>query len=1002
MKPIKLTITNIGPFVGTHAIDFTKLENIYVITGKTGSGKTTILDAITYALYGELPGAKNTVNSKFLRSHFCEPTDPCSIILEFSIQGKTYKIDRKPPYQKTNTKGKITETKETVELYSIAKTEELISSQKATVEKYLQDLLLLTIEEFSKIVLLPQGEFSEFLKQNSTERKKILAKLFPMIEQFTKIIEKTKQKKDLYQQNVDAIANRINQLTESFNPETAETDLANFENQIKNERNALAENQAIIEKLIVEKEKIDAIAQKIDRFENAKRTVLNLEQQKEIIAQKQKTLSLAHEVDKILPLVTHYEQFIERFNANTSELEQCTARLENVKQAQKVIQEQEQHKATWDLEAIENTRNIEKLETALNFEKSIAQNSTQKMKFDLQEQACVQQIKEIEEKLAMQEKVLEAERDTQEKLAECTLNEKVLQHELLVCEKNILDFSENLERKNVETQKNTLQNLKNQFEEQKTAHLAQTLAQHLVENCPCPVCGATEHPAIARAENVDNEIEQKITLQENVLLVAEQALQKIEKLETAICTKIEMSANTFDATLAKKLDFASQAEWEEHQKSVEMARNNVQVRIQELQNMCTTIENAKLVRDALEKDLQPQKDVLNAIQREVSAFEARIHQAKEQLANTLQNIAITNTVQETIATVKNLQKELLQTIEAFTEQKTENDKQFATLSEKYAMLEKSLAENKAHSEKSFTELLEAIKKTDFYTDGNFSHSIEFVKKSVIDDGQKIIIQATIDDYNNNVTSAKTIVTQLEAELNGQSDDIAIQQAQVAENITQARGTQADLQDKIEKTQEAITHLTKDFAVWNQENAEFEKAMAECEKYTILHKAISGGNAKKVALDAWILSMYLHDIVNLANGRLDKLSNGRYELRLLQEETSGNAKRGLDLEIFDQYTGHTRPTSSLSGGETFMTAICLALAISDLVQQQNGGVQLDSLFIDEGFGSLDPESLESALGILDEIRETRSIGLISHVEMLQTRIPSQICVIKTSSGSEINA
>ena len=164
--------------------------------------------------------------------------------------------------------------------------------------------------------------------------------------------------------------------------------------------------------------------------------------------------------------------------------------------------------------------------------------------------------------------------------------------------------------------------------------------------------------------------------------------------------------------------------------------------------------------------------------------------------------------------------------------------------------------------------------------------------------------------------------------------------------------------------------------------------------------LTGANTIKTSFDAWILGMYLEEITAYANERLERMSEGRYRIQLNDSYRKGNAFAGLELEILDAYTGKARPSATLSGGETFMASISLALGLADSIQSRSGGIQLDAVFIDEGFGSLDESSLERAITILDEIRDSRMVGLISHVGELRTRIPNRIEVIKTVAGSSI--
>ncbi len=195
----------------------------------------------------------------------------------------------------------------------------------------------------------------------------------------------------------------------------------------------------------------------------------------------------------------------------------------------------------------------------------------------------------------------------------------------------------------------------------------------------------------------------------------------------------------------------------------------------------------------------------------------------------------------------------------------------------------------------------------------------------------------------------------------------------------------------------LKNLKNQFERFEKERLETQEKAAH---YKRLYDVLCGNNSKKIDLTSWVLQMYLEEIIRFANFRMEKISGGRYSMLVNPEKQGGNAHKGLDIEIFDSYTGRSRPCTTLSGGETFMASISLALAISDSVLSRNGGVQLDSLFIDEGFGSLDDQALENAISILDEIRGMRQVGIISHVGDLQQRIKSQIIVKKSAVGSTV--
>ena len=198
----------------------------------------------------------------------------------------------------------------------------------------------------------------------------------------------------------------------------------------------------------------------------------------------------------------------------------------------------------------------------------------------------------------------------------------------------------------------------------------------------------------------------------------------------------------------------------------------------------------------------------------------------------------------------------------------------------------------------------------------------------------------------------------------------------------------------------ISELTKSKENFDQTQNQLDEITKQLKDYTKLYDVISGTNNKKIDMTSWILEMYLQEIIEFANIRLSKISDERYIMKVNTEKESNRGAKGLDIDIYDSFTGKSRPCNTLSGGETFMASISLALAISDTIQSRKSGINIDSLFIDEGFGSLDENSLEQAISILDEIRDSRKIGIISHVGDLKSRITSNIEIIKTQHGSKL--
>ena len=267
----------------------------------------------------------------------------------------------------------------------------------------------------------------------------------------------------------------------------------------------------------------------------------------------------------------------------------------------------------------------------------------------------------------------------------------------------------------------------------------------------------------------------------------------------------------------------------------------------------------------------------------------------------------------------------------------------------------------------------------------------------------ILPEEKIADFEETITKFKEEKITLEHSAAGLKKDIEgktfIQPEKLEDEIIILQKNLDEEQDRLAEIKSALDKLKDLFERRQSLLNELKQRAEEAQLITELSLSLNGSNKYKLKFDIWMLSAFLREIIVYANTRLERMSGGRYVLKL-SKELSGNNLSGLDMEIYDAYTGGIRPTASLSGGETFMVSISLALGLADSIQTRSGGIRLDSMFIDEGFGSLDEASLENAISILDEIRGNRMVGIISHVSELKNRIPQKIEIEKTANGSTI--
>ncbi|MBQ1984553.1 MAG: hypothetical protein II232_08000, partial [Spirochaetaceae bacterium] len=332
-------------------------------------------------------------------------------------------------------------------------------------------------------------------------------------------------------------------------------------------------------------------------------------------------------------------------------------------------------------------------------------------------------------------------------------------------------------------------------------------------------------------------------------------------------------------------------------------------------------------------------------------------------------------------------------VKNFYEEQKQNTINLSTQKEKEAILNSNLIKCKKEFENENLILNEKISKT------NFS-DIEEIKINYLEEEQIIYFEKETEQWTKEKEKLETLI-------NEKQNSVSTSKETLTEKFKKYEQTKNELKQKISDLTNYNSRITEKISELNKSKENFDKnekqrkeISEKLSNYEKLHKVLSGDNPKKIDITSWILEMYLQEIIEFANKRLNKISDGRYVMIVNTEKESNRGAKGLDIDIYDAYTGKSRPCNTLSGGETFMASISLALAISDTVQSRKGGIQLDSLFIDEGFGSLDENSLEQAISILDEIRDSRKIGIISHVGDLKSRIKSSIEIEKTQSGSKI--
>ncbi len=1067
MKPQRLFLENFGPFAGKIEIDFTKLDDIFLITGKTGAGKTTIFDAVCFALYGAVPGGRNAHLAR-LKTDFGAAfngaadddtdtlfdvpesnTGACSVTLEFSVGERVFRAERSPKQEKPKKRGAgIMLAEEEAILYEwLNGVWEIASSRKVDADEKIKALIGLDAKEFFKIVLLPQGEFAEFLRQNTNERRTVLSKLFP-IERAVRVKEAVAARARIAN---DALA-AARLALEASEKRCAESNVDEIQETFSEKLNLIREK---IEKLREEKERL---AKKIDLTRRKDALLLRLDairadidqnvsdavairEKKDALELSKKThplrgtLVLAEEAEKTLlrrqTEAVSAEESAAAASAVASAAETAALTLCDIEEKAKALRETRpalfealdaeellarKQREIADEEKFGREKGAQKLEqerrvTARDLEiQRLQTHAAQVQNLDSQHEKA----KAVFESLVRLRKLLSDDIEPLEK------EEIALSDEIHALETKVQDTVAH-----IPTLADEVRALRDEKKAHEQADAAAVLAGALKKGEPCPVCGSCDHPhpaaAVERAFGLDERIDaldkaQKAAERDTAAYRAELD----EKKRTLEKMRRDLTLRRHDADEAARVAGIPQ------DSGFPLSAPDIAVRVEQQRAAFNALTaewgDAKQAGSKLpalykekeadaarlaetEKFLAVSEEKRAALMAEKSALEEKRRRVlgRESGMDTLGDtggIAVKRKLEETDAEIAQLETR----VAALRSDKENADRVLAAAlaaarSARTALEEAAVARTSAVSalsaalaESPFADIsalnIAALSDETEYT---FEREIRLWE----DAQEKLLVQQAEAEHSLSSLRAELRAADGVAE-RGDEDEAAIiaKTERVGRELNEAEAERDSIRLDLASAE-------RDSALLKEKRAEYATLLKKSEALSRLKDDLEGKNRNKWAFDSWLLGKYLAEVTVFATSRLERMSEGRYSLLLDAVGKKGRALSGLDLEVFDAHTGKTRPCATLSGGESFIASISLALGLADSIQERAGGIiKLDAVFIDEGFGSLDDATLDKALSILDELRSHRMVGLISHVGDLRTRIPSRIDVIKGSTGSKI--
>jgi exonuclease SbcC len=1039
MKPLKLDIENFGPFAGKTSIDFTTLDDIFLITGKTGAGKTTIFDAICFALYGRVPGGRNDHPQRLKSDFGTKYGDECSVKLEFMIGERRFRIERSPKQEKPKRRGTgVVVVEESAAFFEKKKGEwESVNARKSEVDEKIRGIIGLDANEFFKIVLLPQGEFAEFLRQTSTERKGVLGKLFP-IDDAAKIreivVERAKE--------AASQANQIRLSIEEAAKRLPSGDLDDIKTRymerlsfIKRKIKQSTEDYTVLKDKLRQKQEEKRIK---ERLLGVKQELLSINSREVAIKEKEYALALSREAQPLMQFIALEEAERQNFNRCSEEWE--AARENTVFARQKANElelrsaeisalEEESHVLRERLPLLREMRDEEKIISAKKDEAAAEERQTSR--FAIQKGALEQKSTDKDEEIRkLQSSSSQAEaldtlfEDERTRKDELVSLKSIMQdmEPLLRDEGSFQSAIQNIERrlnefeKDIPVRADELKRLETEKTASENANRAAHLAAILKKGEPCPVCGNCEHPHPAAAAERVFGLDERIESCRHSLKDAEQdaAVGRIDlKSKKQELNRIQKQIFALFKKASDLGFFNVEADDAEFDRFRKTDRNEIDALLKkQIMKLNTVTERRQAAKQSSEKLPILYKDKI-ALQTQVAELEKQLALSAEKQKTLNEEAAIierklavnidanliaqegANRVETALEDTETRLNRIEKTRTAFRDEsdRTQKELSAATARENSAFHSKESAEGRL-SKEAFN-LQEAVDNSSFAsasevkamilgleTEAGFEQEIGMWKQ------ERVKLLSRKDELEDRLISSQT---------EEPMDDVGIA-SELEKNVIEREELEAERDD----IQAHIASIERDGALLREKREQWAALNKESEMLSRLKGDIEGRNHEKHSFEAWLLGKYLAEIAAFASKRLQKMSEGRYSLLIDKERARGRGYSGLDLEVFDAYTGKTRPCATLSGGESFLASISLALGLADSIQSRSGGVRLDAVFIDEGFGSLDEASLDKAMGILDELRDSRMVGLISHVEALRFRVPSRIEVVKGAEGSRVKS
>ena len=1003
MMPLNLTISAFGPYPEQIIIDFTQFQEsgLFLITGPTGSGKTMIFDAIVFALYGKSSGQMRESDS--LRCDHAAKETPTYVEYSFALHDQIYTVKRSPKY--------FVEGRKTAKAPSALLTlpDGKMVEGVREVDHRIVALLGVDEKQFKQIAMIAQGEFTKLIMSSSEERERVLRNLFHT-EVYQRLEEKLKEKLKLYRDKYDHLLKRKNQLISELKIDSDDFDLylhqqeallqkqqqslAQMQNQHESKKHTLQlyhlQNQRILKLENLSKQYQQLCLQEAD-FRTLKTQIMLLKQAKDTNYYYQIFLQEQRQHDVLSQNLKAISLQLERSLKNHRQINEQYAHIDEMKNEKNALQDKvnAQKKLIDDIyryhhDYQEKQSYLQEYQSKQEEFKLLLQRTERLENSVLKDQETINDEARLKMEFELAQKKFQSANERKIKIHELSqLNDQyVLESDK---RSDLQEIYQALEKEFYQ-EKNNFDEMEKLFYRQQ----AGIFASKLEEGKPCPVCGSLHHPQPAAlldeevtTEKLNLQKRKVNSIQERFNDNRQQLMLKTQLLST-IQERIEQSSEELriDSELTKELFIKELNKTNMIEREIKKSYATMNDELKYIQKLKTSIALSK-------KDLQKYQQKLEKRQLELTQLNNQIHKIEGRLNESFAEYDIDD------------QKELYQqnqqqlhhlenTIDHLQQKFDKADKERLQLETKQEAFRNQMLQQDEKLNKAENDYLMHLKQYESETDF-------FQLKDQIEEIESL--EKTYQDHMIKKDSLAKQIASLQEEVQG------LNYIELEDLETELKKLEADMNDfvkEVNQSQIALALQKNKIEEIRQINSTMALDEEKYQRYLDLSNVTSGKNDARVSLERYVLAAYFEKILLYANEIMKKLTQGRYVMLRKDYASKGMAKQGLELDVFDYESGLSRDIRTLSGGESFKAALSLALGLSQMIQDHAGGIELNTLFIDEGFGTLDMQSLDQAINCLIELhQDNKLIGIISHVSELKDRIDRQIVISRERKESKIS-